>query len=56
MVITMKLENTCECSTTTHGADDIHTALKDFYNPCDECGTKNEIKFTRFTSKKVEKK
>ena len=51
----MKLENTCDCGTETQGHADITTALKDFYNPCDKCGKKNEIKFVHFTSKKVEK-
>lgn len=52
----MRLENKCECSTTTHGHEDVVTVLKDFYSPCDKCGTDNDIKFTHFTDKKVEKK
>ena len=51
----MKLENTCDCGTTNNDHTTIVDALKDFYNPCDKCGAKNEIKFVKFTSKKVEK-
>ena len=52
----MKLENKCECTTDIHTHETFVDALKDFYNPCDKCGTDNEIKFTHFTDKKVEKK
>lgn len=47
----MKLEIKCtKCSDTEQTADTTK-ALKAFYNPCPDCGSKQEVKFIEFTSK-----
>jgi hypothetical protein len=49
----MKLEIKCKCG--TEQSTDFVSGLKDFYNPCEDCGSKHEVKWIEFTQKTGEK-
>lgn len=47
----MKVEIKCvKCNDSKESTNTLES-LKALYNPCEDCGSKQEVKFTKFTSK-----
>ena len=47
----MKSEIKCIKCNDTKQSTDVVESLKAFYNPCEDCGSKQEVKLISFTSK-----
>jgi uncharacterized Zn finger protein len=47
----MKFEIKCVKCNDTEQSTDVLKSLKAFYNPCEDCGSKQEVKFVEYTTK-----
>lgn len=47
----MKLEIKCTKCNDVEQSTDVLKGLKAFYNPCADCGSKQEVKWIEFTTK-----
>ena len=49
----MKFEIKCvKCNDSTESSNKLD-ALKAVYNPCEDCGSKQEVKYIEFTAKRA---
>lgn len=47
----MKVEIKCVKCNDSKESTNVAESLKALYNPCEDCGSKQEVKFVKYTSK-----